>query len=155
MPSVNLSVTTLFHLILRGQRSSPYLIPGLLIFGLMYPSLVLAVGLMGLLYIMTSTKPIKIPAPRKKAIPKPIKDKVWNTWIGVTVGQTKCPLCSDSLISQSNFHCGHVIAESRGGSNTCDNLRPICATCNLSMTNNNLFEYAKRCFPHAPILKFK
>ena len=155
MPSVNLSVTTLVDLILRGQRSSPYLIPALLVFGFMYPTLVLLVVLIGSLYIMTSKKPIKIPAPRKKTIPKTVKDKVWNTWIGVTVGQIKCPMCSDSLISQSNFHCGHVVAESRGGSNTCENLRPICATCNLSMSNNNLFEYAKRCFSNSPILRFR
>ena len=38
----------------------------------------------------------------------------------------------------NSFHCGHVVAEADGGPTTVDNLRPVCATCNLSMRTQNM-----------------
>ena len=35
-----------------------------------------------------------------------------------------------------DFHVGHDKPESKGGTLSVDNLKPICARCNLSMSNN-------------------
>jgi hypothetical protein len=88
-----------------------------------------------------------------KSIPKISKKTVWNTYIGADVGKTKCLICQETDIQQCEFHCAHVIAKSRGGSNEVENLRPICATCNLSMSNYNMMDFAQAFFPQSPILK--
>jgi 5-methylcytosine-specific restriction endonuclease McrA len=78
---------------------------------------------------------------RKKSIPKSLKKLVWDTWVGETVGVTKCLCCGHQDIRQIEFHCGHVVAESKGGPTTVQNLRPICAQCNLSMGSMNMKEF--------------
>ena len=88
-------------------------------------------------------KPIK---KRKKAIPKTLRQAVWNTYIGDSIGKTKCPVCQCHDITQLNFHCGHVIPEAEGGPTQLDNLRPICASCNLSMGKKNLYKFKDRYF---------
>ena len=35
-----------------------------------------------------------------------------------------------------DFHVGHIILESKGGATKIDNLIPLCARCNLSMSDN-------------------
>ena len=42
----------------------------------------------------------------------------------------------DNIINVFDFHVGHDKPESKGGKLRVDNLRPICARCNLSMSNN-------------------
>lgn len=84
-------------------------------------------------------------AVKKKSIPKVVKDLAWNKWVGEDVARTKCMCCGVNEIKMSSFHCGHVVAEANGGSITVDNLRPICAACNLSMKTENLDEFKKRC----------
>lgn len=79
----------------------------------------------------------------KKAIPKAMKRLVWDTYIGEDVGKAKCLCCNHSYIRQIEFHCGHVIAEANGGKITLENLRPICAQCNLSMRTTNMDEFKK------------
>lgn len=71
---------------------------------------------------------------------------VWNTYIGEQVGQTLCPVCFTNPISQLKFHCGHVVSEKDGGPTTLDNLRPVCASCNLSMQTQNMHEFQKTFF---------
>ena len=51
-----------------------------------------------------------------------------------------------------DFHVGHDQPESKGGALAVSNLKPICARCNLSMSNNysiqewnNLQEQKKCC----------
>jgi len=70
---------------------------------------------------------------KKKSIPKSLKKKVWDKWIGPNIGRTKCLCCKHEEIRQIEFHCGHIIAEVNGGETNVENLRPICAQCNLSM----------------------
>ena len=91
------------------------------------------------------TKAAKSESVKKKSIPKVVKDLAWNKWVGEDVARTKCLCCGVNEIKMSSFHCGHVIAEANGGSMTVDNLRPICAACNLSMKTENLDEFKKRC----------
>lgn len=88
----------------------------------------------------------KKPAPRKKNIPKSMRVAVWNTYVGEDIGRTKCGVCRVADITQLNFHCAHVVAESKGGATTVGNLRPTCAGCNLSMRTMNLNEYQATYF---------
>jgi len=87
-------------------------------------------------------KPAK---PKKKSIPKVVKDLSWNKWVGEDVARTKCLCCGVNEIKMSSFHCGHVVAEANGGTTTVDNLRPICAACNTSMGTENLNEFKAKC----------
>jgi hypothetical protein len=82
---------------------------------------------------------------KKKSIPKVVKDLSWNKWVGDDVAKTKCMCCEVNEIKMSSFHCGHIVAEANGGKATVDNLKPICAACNLSMGTENLEDFKKRC----------
>jgi hypothetical protein len=79
----------------------------------------------------------------KKSISASLRQKVWNQYIGLSVGETLCKCCNTNIISQLRFHCGHVIAEACGGETTIENLRPICEKCNLSMGTQNLNDFAQ------------
>lgn len=87
------------------------------------------------------TKQIKTKPYKKKKIPIALKRKVWSKWIGEDIGKTKCLCCKLTDITQMNFSCGHIMAESKGGELNVDNLKPICASCNSSMGNQNMEEF--------------
>ena len=78
---------------------------------------------------------------RKKTIPKILKDLTWQRWIGDDIAKAKCLCCGVNEIKMNSFHCGHVISEADGGPTTVDNLRPVCATCNLSMRTQNMEKF--------------
>jgi len=78
---------------------------------------------------------------QKKTIPKVVKDLTWQRWIGDDIAKAKCLCCGINEIKMNSFHCGHVISEALGGSTTVDNLRPVCATCNLSMRTQNMEKF--------------
>lgn len=80
---------------------------------------------------------------KKKAIPKKIRELVWNQWIGHDVASSMCTCCEKTPIKNIEFHCGHVIAEANGGTMQIDNLRPICAGCNLSMGTQDMNDFKK------------
>ena len=83
---------------------------------------------------------------KKKTIPKSLKKLVWDTWIGPSEGQALCKCCENQEIRQIDFHCGHILAERLGGTNTVENLWPICSQCNLSMGTMNLYEFKEKYF---------
>ena len=80
---------------------------------------------------------------RKQTIPKSVRDKVWNTYIGIDKGTAKCMCCKNQQIAQNNFECGHVVSEKTGGKVTVWNLRPICSLCNKSMGTKNMVKFMK------------
>jgi hypothetical protein len=80
-------------------------------------------------------------AGKKKSIPSAIKKLVWNKNIGEDIGKSKCYCCKSTDISQTSFHCGHVIAESKGGKTIVSNLKPICQNCNSSMATKDMNEF--------------
>jgi 5-methylcytosine-specific restriction endonuclease McrA len=82
----------------------------------------------------------------KKSIPKSLKKLCWDKWIGPQKGISQCLCCKHQNIRQIEFHCGHVVAEKSGGQTVVDNLRPICAQCNLSMGTMDMFEFQKKYF---------
>lgn len=77
----------------------------------------------------------------KKSIPKVVKDLTWARWVGDSVAKTKCLCCGVNEIKMNSFHCGHVVAEANGGKTTVENLRPVCATCNLSMRTQHMDKF--------------
>lgn len=78
------------------------------------------------------------PCERRKKIPKRIRDMVWETYIGSNLSAHRCFCCKKEMIWNTNFHCGHIVPASRGGKASVENLRPICARCNLSMSDQDM-----------------
>lgn len=72
----------------------------------------------------------------KAKIPKAIREQCWITIFGKTF-ENKCYVkwCKNK-INVFDFHVGHDQPESKGGTLDIDNLKPICARCNLSMSDN-------------------
>lgn len=93
----------------------------------------------------------------KVSISKIQKIKLWDECFSAM--RVMCPICNYNLIEKDNYHAGHIIAESKGGNSTNDNLLPICAKCNLSMSSKYLIQYwlnlqkndMKRCFINAQL----
>ena len=68
-------------------------------------------------------------------IPKALREQVWIKYIGKRF-QKKCYIkWCDNKMNVFNFHVGHDIPVSKGGTNTINNLKPICSRCNYSMGN--------------------
>jgi 5-methylcytosine-specific restriction endonuclease McrA len=71
------------------------------------------------------------------------KNMCWSIYVGDTEGTTKCLCCKHNDIKRNDFTLGHVIAESKGGSLTKENVRPICSSCNLYMGTQHMEEYMR------------
>jgi hypothetical protein len=80
----------------------------------------------------------------KQSIPVNLKLLVWDYWIGLYVGKTKCLCCNMVDIMQGSFECGHIISRSNGGDMSVTNLKPICKTCNSSMNTQNMDDFMKQ-----------
>jgi hypothetical protein len=77
----------------------------------------------------------------KNRIPTAIRNCVWNMYMGIEKKQGLCFCCNSEPITSANFHCGHVVASSKGGTNKVQNLRPVCGLCNSSMGSTNMEEF--------------
>ena len=74
--------------------------------------------------------------PKKATIPKAVREQCWLTIIGKKY-ESKCYVkWCNNIMNVFDFHVGHDIPESKGGTLDLDNLKPICARCNLSMSDN-------------------
>ena len=87
----------------------------------------------------------------RTSIPKSLKNKVWNEYIGKEKGTGIC-LCCGVEIDSKKFDCGHIEAVNKGGKTVLENLRPICSTCNKSMGDQNLFEFKEKYFPEEKVI---
>jgi hypothetical protein len=87
----------------------------------------------------------------KTIIPTRIRQSVWIKFVGDKL-TSLCYCCGINAISSFNFEAGHIVARSKQGSNTIDNLRPICCSCNKSMHNMNMIDFAKLYYPASPLL---
>ena len=72
----------------------------------------------------------------KKTIPKALRQQVWLNYFGKKFERSCYIGWCKNKISVFNFHVGHDIPESEGGTLDVTNLKPICARCNLSMSDN-------------------
>ena len=72
---------------------------------------------------------------KKKTIPKGVREQCWLTVFGKSFEHT-CfiPWCQN-IINVWDFHVGHDEPESKGGTLDINNLKPLCARCNLSMSD--------------------
>ncbi|AYV86939.1 MAG: hypothetical protein Sylvanvirus15_1, partial [Sylvanvirus sp.] len=72
---------------------------------------------------------------RSSYIPKALREQIWLHHFG-HVFQHRCWVtwCSN-VITVFNFQCGHDIPKSKQGLTSLENLFPVCARCNLSMSN--------------------
>ena len=74
--------------------------------------------------------------PKKATIPKAVREQCWLTVVGKKY-ESKCYVnWCNNIMTVFDFHVGHDIPESKGGTLDLDNLKPICARCNLSMSDN-------------------
>jgi hypothetical protein len=73
---------------------------------------------------------------KKATIPKAIREQCWLKQFGKKF-EHSCyiPWCKN-IINVFDFHVGHDEPESKGGTLDIHNLKPICARCNLSMSDN-------------------
>lgn len=96
---------------------------------------------------LISNKMPPVEKKKKATISEALKTAVWNTYYGKDVGSSECLCCGITKIFQRDFHCAHLIAESKGGPTSLENLRPTCAKCNQSCATRNLREYMAEAFP--------
>ena len=90
---------------------------------------------------------------RKARIPRALKEQVWIKH-NKKKFQVKCPIewCKNK-INCFNHHFGHVIPESKGGPTNIENLKPVCAKCNLSMSNTHTMdEFSELYASHQPTI---
>lgn len=80
---------------------------------------------------------------KKVAIPQKLRTDVWRKYHNDSFIGT-CYACGCALDYCRTWHCSHVLAESKGGELTLENLRPCCVKCNLSMGNMNLYSYISK-----------
>ena len=83
------------------------------------------------------------PSAVRRALPVAVRDSVWNLYIGEDINKHRCLCCKKVLISNRNFQVGHVQSVRDGGTDEINNLRPICAPCNHSMSTQNMIEFVK------------
>jgi len=72
----------------------------------------------------------------KTTIPKAVREQVWLRSFGKTYEHSCQIQWCQNTVSVFDFHVGHDKPESKGGTLDIENLRPICARCNLSMSDN-------------------
>lgn len=77
---------------------------------------------------------------KRKSIPKRIKDMVWEQSMGQNKAEGPC-FCCKKIINITDYHCSHIISVSNRGSDTLENLKPLCAQCNLSMGTMNMYDF--------------
>lgn len=92
--------------------------------------------------VRLDAEPIKeTTKPKRKNIPSKVRQMTWRKYIGNSM-DGKCWSCDDH-ISFEKWHAGHVKPHSKGGPDIVDNLRPVCAACNLSMSSNHMADYIR------------
>lgn len=86
--------------------------------------------------VMPTETEKKSKKPHKANIPKALREQVWIKFMKNRLhGKCTITWCKNQM-SAFDFHVGHDIPESKGGTLEMSNLRPICSRCNLSMSNN-------------------
>ena len=72
---------------------------------------------------------------KKKTIPKALQEQTWIKHNGRNFTSKCCISWCTNPIDAFNFHVGHDIPESKGGTLDLCNLYSICGKCNRSMSN--------------------
>jgi 5-methylcytosine-specific restriction endonuclease McrA len=85
----------------------------------------------------------KINENRKEKIPISVKNTLWSLYFKDSM-KGNCQCCKTELISKNNFDCGHIISERNGGKVELSNLKPICRSCNSSMSTTNMNDFMSK-----------
>jgi len=83
----------------------------------------------------------------RRAIPKKIRGEAWKIQFGEST-KGFCFCCKKGLDIFDSWHAGHIVSHVNGGSDTAVNLRPVCASCNLSMGTENMDVFKARYYPN-------
>ena len=83
---------------------------------------------------------------KRNSIPKNVRGEVWKFHFGNST-KGECFCCKRNLDAFENWHAGHIISRACGGSDTADNLRPVCGSCNSSMGTEHMDTFKARCYP--------
>ena len=81
-------------------------------------------------------------AAHRTSLTKAVIRFIWNRHIGKENREGPCAVCGNH-IKIEHMHVAHNISIANRGTNHVDNLRPCCATCNLSVGVRNLDDF--RC----------
>ena len=88
---------------------------------------------------------------KKRHLPKKIREQIWINYYGTNYsGKCFVPWCSNQ-IDVFNYQVGHNVPESKGGSSNIDNLRPLCANCNMSMGNQYTIDEWNNIVPKSDV----
>lgn len=80
----------------------------------------------------------------RETLSKKVKTDVWKKEYGSKkMGDCPIPFCNNKL-EKEHFICGHIESVANGGSNDLDNLKPICADCNIKMGSLDWDDYIKK-----------
>ena len=84
---------------------------------------------------------------KRVTFPVAVREEIWRKCCG-KVYSHKCYVkwCSNRM-TVFDFHVGHNIPLAKGGSNTIENLFPLCARCNLSMSKTTIDDWVKNWAP--------
>ncbi len=80
---------------------------------------------------------------KRKTIPKAIKNQLWRKNFGDSM-KGNCFCCEGEINALEGWDASHWVPASKGGSDTLDNLRVCCSTCNKSMSNMDMGTYLRR-----------
>jgi len=80
----------------------------------------------------------------KKYLSPKLRMCVWYRYFGNSENGI-CPICDKKIkVGKNGFHCAHIISEANNGETSIDNLRPLCADCNIDMGTLNWDDYVKK-----------
>ena len=85
-------------------------------------------------------------AKRRRPIPKAKRRAIWIKHMGTHIFTARCLSCGSTPIDPFSFESGHIIAHSKGGSDSIDNLVPICSICNRDMGTMDMRLYMRKQF---------
>jgi hypothetical protein len=84
--------------------------------------------------------------PKRKAIPKSVREKLWMQTFGDNSFNGNC-YCCNSVIDVFHWEAGHINSVHNGGSDKLDNIRVVCISCNRSMNTCNMDDFKTKYFP--------
>jgi hypothetical protein len=95
-------------------------------------------------YLFYEIEPYHELRKEKDKIGKMLRRKVWikefnKEDFGI------CPVYKcKNILGIDTCHIGHIVSSKNGGNNDIDNLRPICMSCNLKMSDTNWKDYERK-----------
>jgi 5-methylcytosine-specific restriction endonuclease McrA len=90
-----------------------------------------------------------LPPGTRTSIPKKLRLKVYRNAFGSEADCGFCYCCGDLITYDEDYEACHVIASKNGGSDTFENLRPGCRSCNRSMGTQDMREFKAQFYPDA------